>query len=303
MAQPPPDPLAEVLLGKWNQARELLSVALDERVTVDEKLKRFGDLAGEPLNEDDDRRVDLASPEFARREFSRMWPLDLYFRPDVWNLEKLPKKGGALLVSNHVILAIDSMLFCKQVFEKAARMVHPTVDKLFIRLPWLRPWALQMGCVAGTRENALALLKAGELVLSYPGGAREALKNTREPYKLQWERATGFVRVALEAQVPIVPVASVGGDESYTILAEDNGWLKQMAGGALKYTMPLYLGLGPFPLPVKFIFAVGDPIHVDLPPEAAGDEGAVREIHERVEHDLSRLLDETRMRRGVSPFG
>ncbi|MEW6778306.1 MAG: lysophospholipid acyltransferase family protein [Bdellovibrionota bacterium] len=300
---PEPTPIEMLFSKKFEEFQALARDALSDEVPVDEKIKKLYEFVGETFNEKDDERVDLLDLNYAREQFRKMWPLDLYFRPDLYGAENFPEKGGAVVVSNHVILAMDTMLLSKALFEKTGRLLRPTVDKVMIRLPYFRDWAFKMGCVCGSRENALKIVQSGEPLLAYPGGAREALKNTQgDAYKLLWDGATGFVKVAIRTQVPIIPIASVGGDESFATLSEDNGWLRRMVG-KIKYTMPLYWGVGPFPLPVKFLFAVGKPIHPNLPPEAADDQGAVKEIQQRVRRELEALLDETRLKRGASPFG
>ena len=298
---PLPDP-AEWLSGKIAQLGTFLGKAFNETIGADEKIREFSSLVDRPVNPEDDARVDLVDRDFARDEFRKLWAADLYFRPDISGCENIPESGGAVLVSNHVTLAIDSMLLSKVIFEQTGRLIRPTVDKFTIQMPFLREWALRMGCVAGHRENAVRLCEAGELVLSYPGGAREALKPGKDAYRLLWKGATGFARVAIRTGVPIIPIASVGGDDAFATLAEDNVLARKFMGSE-KYTAPLFAGLGLLPLPVKFVFTVGKPIVHGLKPEQADDDAAVAALCERARAALEELVDETRVRRGVGVFG
>lgn len=288
----------------WQRLLALLERLMSDEIGVAQKASEFSAFLDQPVDEAEIARTDLVDPEFAAQMFRRMWPLDLYFRPEIRGVENLPTTGGAVLVSNHVILAIDTMVLSKLLFEQAGRLIRPTVDKAFIRLPYVRNWAQQLGCVQGLRENAVRLVGEGELVLSYPGGAREALKNTRtQSYELMWEKALGFVKVAALAGVPIVPVASVGGDDAFETLEYESGLLSRFIGKDTRYRIPFYLGLGPLPLPIKFYFAIGEPIGHGLTAEDADNEEACAAVQERVRRALESLLDETRLRRGASIFG
>lgn len=296
-----PDPV-DWLSEKIAQLGTFLGKALNDTIGAEEKIREFSSLIDKPVNPEDDSRIDLVDKDFAREEFRKLWAADLYFRPEISGCENIPESGGAVIVSNHVTLAIDSMMLSKVLFEQTGRLIRPTVDKFTIQMPFLREWAMRMGCVAGYRENAVRLCQAGELVLSYPGGAREALKPGKDAYRLLWQGATGFARVAIRTGVPIIPIASVGGDEAFATLAEDNILARRFMDSE-KYTMPLFAGLGLLPLPVKFIFAVGKPIAHGLKPEQADDEAAVADLCERSRAALEELVDETRVRRGVGVFG
>lgn len=293
---------ADWLGDKIAQVGTFLGKAFAENIPATDKIREFSELVGRPTDPADDERIDLVDPEFARAEFQKLWPADLYFRPEISGCENIPETGGAVLVSNHVTLAIDTMMLSKVIFDETGRLIRPTVDKFTIQFPYFREWVMQMGCVLGSRDNALRMCEAGELVLSYPGGAREALKPGKDAYKLMWQGATGFVKVAIKTGVPIIPIASVGGDEAFATLAEDNVLARKFMN-SVKYTAPLFAGLGPLPLPVKFYFAVGAPIVHDLKPRHAEDEQAVAELHARAREELENLVDETQVRRGPSAFG
>ncbi len=283
----------------WRELKKAGERLLSPDVSVDDKIREFSEMVGAPLNEADDDRLDLFDPEFAREQYDRIEPFaKIWFRPELSGAENLPGEGqGAVLVSNHAILALDSLFLFERVYHVTGRFIRPTVDKNAIRMPYYRQWLQRVGAIYGKRENAIELLKQGNLVLSYPGGAREALKPTRDRYALYWDKSYGFIRCAIAAGVPIVPVASIGGDNAYVSLLDNNVYLQKLIGSD-KYKMPLYLGLGPLPLPVKLRFVIGEPIEVRLPPWKADDEDALAEVQASIKERLEGMLQEELVRRG-----
>lgn len=128
-------------------------------------------------------------------------------------------------------------------------------------IPGLPRAKIAAGLISPSEENCLAALEAGEQLLVTPGGSREA-QPSRDFYRLRWEGRYGFVRLALKTGAPIVPLAVVGGAESYPGFR-----LKKLSFWS------------PFPLPHRIDVAVGEPILVEKAPERARDPATVGPIH------------------------
>jgi 1-acyl-sn-glycerol-3-phosphate acyltransferase len=79
------------------------------------------------------------------------------------------------------------------------------VDRYLWAFPGWKTSLLAHECVTGSRDSLIDALKNDNLVIIYPGGMREAFYSN-DNYDLIWESRSGFARVALEAQVPIVPM-------------------------------------------------------------------------------------------------
>jgi 1-acyl-sn-glycerol-3-phosphate acyltransferase len=209
----------------------------------------------------------------------------------VEGLEHLPR-GGALLVGNHGLLGYETLLFFERLYARTGRMPLGLADQWFFRVPILRDVLVRVGGMYGAPALAHAALHRGELVVCYPGGAREALKHDpRARYRLCWEQSQGFIRVALRAGVPVVPFAGAGVDDTFAILSRLRGsgrWLM----GHEKYDLPLLLGLGPLPAPVPIWFRLGRPIEFAHPPAAAEDPALIAKLHARVCRASQTLLDE-----------
>ncbi len=84
----------------------------------------------------------------------------------------------------------------------------------------------------------------------------------KERYKLQ-RFGIGFMRLALEAQAPIVPVAVVGSEEQQPGAREPGAPrpLLGMPAFPITATFPLLGPLGILPLPVKYRLYFGEPLH------------------------------------------
>jgi 1-acyl-sn-glycerol-3-phosphate acyltransferase len=77
----------------------------------------------------------------------------------------------------------------------------------------------KLGTIPADREGAYRALKDGYSVMVYPGGEREALRPSRDRKKVDFYGRKGFIKLALRAGVPIVPIVSIGAHETYMIFA------------------------------------------------------------------------------------
>lgn len=244
-------------------------------------------VAGVELAFDDD-----ASP--VRRAFFRLAERGaqlaaLYHRARLLGAHHLPHVGPALLVGNHGVWGYETPVFFWLVRQAVGRLPLGLAERGFFKIPLVRtvlPW---LGGVEGTRDNALRSLGEGHLVVCYPGGARETFKRPSRRYALRWERSLGFVRLAAQARVPVVPFAGHGVDDTFFWPAGGK-WGLQLSERK-KYRMPLVMGLGPLPLPVHLRFALGEPM--EAPPVGASDE-KVAAFRDAVAARVRSLLKEAR---------
>jgi 1-acyl-sn-glycerol-3-phosphate acyltransferase len=178
--------------------------------------------------------------------------------PRLDGVEHLPR-GPALLVGNHGVLGYESLFFFERILHASGRLPIGLADRWFFRVPGIRDVLVRIGGAYGCRRNALRALARGDLVVCYPGGAREVFKRERDKYRCMWRESLGFVRLALAANVPIVPFAAAGVDHTYRVLTHVRG-SGQALMGHHKYDLPVVWGLGPLPRPVPFWFRLGAPI-------------------------------------------
>lgn len=80
-------------------------------------------------------------------------------------------------------------------------------------------------------RNLFSLLKRGQTVLLFPGGAREVFKRKGEDYTLFWPEEPDLVRVAARLNATLIPFSGLGGDESMAILMDSQELLDAPAAG------------------------------------------------------------------------
>jgi 1-acyl-sn-glycerol-3-phosphate acyltransferase len=190
---------------------------------------------------------------------------DHYFRCTVTGEANVPLNGGALLVGNHAgTVPYDGAMVMTAVSRGTnnARRARPLGDDFVFRRPPIATWLSRIGVVRANPDNAHRLLSAGEIALVFPEGTRGLSKFFAERYRLERFGRGGFVKVALRAGVPIIPVAIVGAEEAHPLLAQIP-WLAKILGLPFFPVTPTFPWLGPFglvPLPTKFAIRFGEPI-------------------------------------------
>ena len=71
----------------------------------------------------------------------------------------------------------------------------------------LKSWVPKLGAIPAKKELALEAFRKGYSVLVYPGGDRDAFRPYSKRAEVDFDGRTGYAALALEADVPIVPVA------------------------------------------------------------------------------------------------
>jgi 1-acyl-sn-glycerol-3-phosphate acyltransferase len=232
------------------------------------------------------------------------WLAVNWFHATVWNPERVPAEGPVLLAGNHsaglmpldALFAIDAI----QRLQGPGRAVHPLVHDFAYQAPRMARHARRMGVLRAGRGNAAAALAGGRIVLVYPGGDRDAFRTFHDRNRVVLAGRTGFVELALEHRVPIVPLVSVGLHESLFVLtsgerlAEKLDLKRRLRTEVLPLALMFPWGLVPaampfLPLPTDIEMRFGEPIVTEGAP---GDEAAVAEGYRRVEAAMQAMMDE-----------
>ncbi len=226
-----------------------------------------------------------------------------YFKVRTEGIENILGEGPAIVCGNHSgLIPIDgamlAMAMCSH--HPSPRRVRFLATDWFFGLPGLGDWIVETGQVRATQENARILLSRGELVGVYPEGLRGVGKTFRERYRVL-DFHPGFVQLSIATGAPLIPIATVGGDEIYPNLLNLKGLARfmRMPFWAVTPTFPwLPFPLMFIPLPVKWMINIHKPIDLGYPPEKAGDRKLVlriaREIQYDIQRDINRLLRERR---------
>ena len=191
-----------------------------------------------------------------------------YFDVTLHDAARIPASGGALLVGNHALMGVDTWALLPELFEQTRRVPRGLALRNLFEVPLFGRALKHMGMIPGERDAAVALLREQELVITYPGGARDSLKGRAARYTLRWEGRLGFAHVALRAQAPVIPIAGVGPDDCFPILV-DAGLLPTPGLGSARLRAPLFV---PIVRRVPFAFFVGEPIAPPPLPDHATQE-------------------------------
>lgn len=161
-------------------------------------------------------------PDYIRRTLPLLRAMvNGYFRPEVRGLENIPESGPVLLVGNHSggMLIADTFVFACEFYARFGpeRLFYQLAHDVVVRLPYLGGLR-RYGTVAANHENAEAAFAQGAAVLVYPGGDYETFRPSWESAEVDFGNRQGFLRLALRAKVPIIPVVSLGGQETALFL-------------------------------------------------------------------------------------
>jgi 1-acyl-sn-glycerol-3-phosphate acyltransferase len=209
--------------------------------------------------------LDERDPDYIRESLPRLWLLaSLYFRAEVRGLGNVPEEGPVLLVGNHSggNLTPDTGVFTLafSTYFGVERAFYQLAHNLVLSMPGLS-FLRKYGTVAASQANARKALQAGAAVLVYPGGDYEVHRPIWESGRVDFGGRKGFLRLALDEGVPIVPVVSIGGQETSLFLSRG----ERLAKG-LRLDKLFRLKVLPISIALPWIINVGDMAgHLPLP--------------------------------------
>jgi 1-acyl-sn-glycerol-3-phosphate acyltransferase len=218
------------------------------------------------------------------------WLYRRYFSVKCHGIDKVPKRGRAMLVGNHCGgVALDGAMVLASVFLELdpPRLAQGMAEKFINRLPFASVMASRCGQFTGLPEHAERLLRDDRLLMVFPEGARGTAKLFKERNSLV-AFGTGFVRLAMKTKTPIVPLGFVGGGDAIPTVANLYS-LGRLFGVPYIPVTPWLVAL---PRPVALEIVYGDPIRL----EGTGDEeDEVIEAHvAEVKARIGRLIEEGR---------
>jgi len=162
--------------------------------------------------------LDDRDPDYIRENLPWLWLLaSFYFRADVRGLDRLPADGPVLIVGNHSggNVTPDTLVFTLafSAYFGAERRFYQLVHNLVLAMPSPIPLR-KYGSVPASHENARAALERDAALLVYPGGDWEVHRPSWESARVDFAGRKGFIKLALDQNVPIVPLVAIGGQET-----------------------------------------------------------------------------------------
>lgn len=196
-----------------------------------------------------------------------------YFRSEVLGIERVPE-GRAMIVGNHNagITFLEPFMMGAEWYRH-----HGKEDPLYflahdamVGIPLLRNALLKFGCVRACEENARKLFDEGHKLVVFPGGNHEAFRKYSDRYRIDFGGHKGFARLAVETDVPIVPMLFIGGHETFFVLTRGERLGRLFHSEKLLHSrsfpiaiaLPWGVMVGPFfhfPLPAKSTIEFGEP--------------------------------------------
>lgn len=240
-----------------------------------------------------------------------------YFRSQVMGLEHVPA-GPALMVSNHSggLVTFDLSVFAVDYYNTFGyeRPLYALAHDNMFRGP-AAGFLERTGVIRATPGHAAAALANGGLVLVFPGGDYDVYRPTRHENVIDFGGRTGYVTTAIQADVPIVPSVSIGGQENQFYLARGRRLARVLRLTALERRLfrtdilPISVGF-PFglsivvpiniPLPTKIVTRVLPPIDVVA---QFGNDPDIGEVDQYVRAAMQQGLDELAARRRFPILG
>ncbi len=248
--------------------------------------------------------LDERDPDFIRERLPLMWLIaSIWYRGEVRGLGNIPDSGPVLLVGNHSggNMTPDTIIFTLafSTYFGVERHFYQLAHNLVLSMPTLRSLR-KFGTVAASPENSEKALESGAALLVYPGGDYEVHRPTWQRNRVDFGNRKGFIRLALEQNVPIVPVVSIGGQETALflsrgerlarLLALDRMFRLKVLPISLAVPWGLNIGdmLGHLPLPSKITIETLPAI--DLRAEF-GPDPDIDEIYDHVQRLMQDTLD------------
>ena len=262
--------------------------------------EEIGNAIGSRLSADLDDR----DPDYIRENLPLVWLLSsLWFRGEVRDLGNIPEHGPVLMVGNHSggNMTPDTLILTLafSTYFGVERPYYQLAHNLVVASP-LGQILRKYGTVSASHENAEKALSSGAALLVYPGGDWEVHRASWRGNQVDFAGRKGFVRLALKNDVPIVPVVSIGGQETALFLGRGHRIARTLGLDRLfrlkvlpvSIAPPWGLNLGDFlghlPLPAKITTEVLPPIN---PRQQFGPDPDVDEVYEHVTRVMQDALD------------
>ena len=248
--------------------------------------------------------LDERDPDYIRDHLPLLWlAASVWFRGEVRGLGNIPEHGPVLLIGNHSggNLTPDTFVFTLafSTYFGVERQFFQLAHNLVLSMPGLGRLR-KFGTVAASPENADRALSTGAALLVYPGGDYEVHRPSWLGDRVDFGGRQGWIRLALSHDVPIVPVVSIGGQETALFLSRGEGLAKLLRldkAFRLK-VLPISLGVpwglnvgdfaGHIPLPAKITVEALPAIHLR---EEFGPDPDLGEIYDHVTRIMQDTLD------------
>jgi 1-acyl-sn-glycerol-3-phosphate acyltransferase len=244
-------------------------------------------------------------PDFMRKLVPRMETFTSYFGAEVRGMDRVPQ-SPALVIGNHsggVITPDTSAVYAA--WYRARGFEDPLMGLAFdgiYAVPGWRELMRKIGQMPASMDNAQAALGDGCSVLLYPGGSYEVFRPWKDRNRIVFKGRKGFIRLALKAGVPVVPVVGHGGHETTIVLTRGERLAKllgldrvRLDGAPFLLQIPWGVSIPAMPgvpLPARITVQVCEPLDWSrFGPEGADDPEVLEQCYQEITSIMQSTLD------------
>ena len=280
--------------------------------------KAAGGASGWVAERAGDWSLDDFDPDFLELQKFFWNPLvDYWFRMEVDGWENIPEPP-TLLIGIHAGAPFpwDAWTIGIHWWRRFGdeRPLHGTAHDALMAFPLVGSYFRKMGVLPAAPDSIATALAAGRDVALWPGGEVDSLRAWKDRDKAVLAGRTGFIRTAIKAGVPIVPVSTVGGPDAMPVIFSGRRIARalqldrlarlKMFPVALSAPWGINLAVLPeIPLPTKIRTAFQEPVRFQVDPERADDEDYVERKYREVRDSIQQGMDALARRRRLPLFG
>jgi 1-acyl-sn-glycerol-3-phosphate acyltransferase len=243
--------------------------------------------------------------------------IDYWFRMEVEGWERLPEPP-ALLVGIHsgAPFVWDAWTVGAQWWRRFGdeRPLHGTAHDALMAAPLVGAYFRRMGVLPAAPDSIASALAEGHDVALWPGGERDSLRPWTRRDEATLAGRTGFVKLAVNSGVPIVPIATVGGADAMPVLISGRRLAKALQLDKLTRLKRFPIaaqapwGIAPavlpeIPLPTRIRTAFQEPVEVESDPARAEDKEYLKQKYQEVEESIQHGMHALARRRRLPLFG
>jgi 1-acyl-sn-glycerol-3-phosphate acyltransferase len=252
-----------------------------------------------------------------RQKYLWNFLVDYWFRMEMDGWENLPEPP-ALLIGIHsgAPFVWDAWTVGVQWWRRFGqeRQLHGTAHDVLMAIPGIGRYFRAMGVLPAAPDSIATALAEGRDVALWPGGEVDSLRPWSERDRANLASRTGFVKMAIRASVPIVPIATVGGADAMPVLLRGDrlarvlGLDKVLRLKVFPLAVSLPWGIAPaalpqFPLPAKIRTRLMPTIELDHDPDRADDDEYVERKYQQVQDGIQVGMDALARKRALPLFG
>jgi 1-acyl-sn-glycerol-3-phosphate acyltransferase len=243
--------------------------------------------------------------------------VDYWFRMELDGWEHLPP-SPVLLVGIHsgAPFVWDAWTVGVQWWRRFGqeRPLHGTAHDALMAIPVIGRYFRAMGVLPAAPDSIATALAEGRDVALWPGGEVDSLRPWVERDRANLAGRKGFVKMAIRAGVPIVPIATVGGADAMPVLMRGDRLSRVLKLDKLlrvkvfPLAISLPWGIAPaalpqLPLPAKIRTRFMPAVELDSDPDRADDEAYVDQKYDEVQSSIQRGMDALARKRTLPLFG